>query len=77
MHGIGNQVPVVDESQDVELLDWNVDDGILSVRLRRKWNTCDKHDFVIGVRLQIYMHMQLILRGVIAVGSVHCNVNEI
>jgi len=48
MHGVGNVAPILDSSQNVELLGGERSDGSTIIRFRRKWNTCDKDDYVIG-----------------------------
>jgi len=39
---------VEDVSQDVELLGGETSDGWTTIRFKRKWNTCDRDDYVIG-----------------------------
>lgn len=47
----GNQAPVVDSSQDVQLLGGYQNDTHTVLRFSRLWNTCDEtHDLVLSVR---------------------------
>lgn len=51
MFAVGNKQPLVDPSQDYELIGVSADHTGLCIRFRRKWNTCDDdNDYKIGVR---------------------------
>ncbi|KAF6023519.1 moxd1 [Bugula neritina] len=47
MHATGNQLPLVDSSQDVSLVSASEVNGVTSVTFKRKINTCDDEDAVI------------------------------
>jgi len=49
MHATGNQLPLVDSSQDVSLVSASEVNGVTSVTFKRKINTCDDEDAVIMV----------------------------
>ena len=49
-HAVGNELPLVDESQDYELLFASEDEEGLTLRFKRPMDTCDEDDFYITVR---------------------------
>ncbi|XP_047477058.1 DBH-like monooxygenase protein 1 [Penaeus chinensis] len=45
-HAIGNMIPLIDDSQDIEVLGGYENETHTVLRFARPWNTCDKeHDF--------------------------------
>ncbi|XP_042889305.1 DBH-like monooxygenase protein 1 [Penaeus japonicus] len=45
-HAIGNMIPIIDDSQDIEVLGGYENETHTVLRFSRPWNTCDKeHDF--------------------------------
>lgn len=47
LHGVGNSVPIEDERSDYELLWAEENEYHTTIRFRRKWDTCDDHDYEI------------------------------
>lgn len=46
-HGIGNEMPLVDVTQDYELLDAREDGGYTMLKFRRQLETCDEDDMAV------------------------------
>jgi len=50
MYAEGNTSPIKDHIQDYELISGREEEGVTTIRFKRKWNTCDEvHDMNIGV----------------------------
>lgn len=51
MHGTENGQPILDTTQDLELLGGLEDESGTRILFRRKWDTCNEEDYPIGVSL--------------------------
>ena len=49
MHGVGNQMPELDQQQDYKLVSARQEEGKTTIRFQRSLTTCDVHDLEITV----------------------------